>query len=81
LREARNQLFSAALTRRQTPARRAFELGEALMAQGDVRAADRQLRGYRPGGLPLQQARSGKSRDRREEKRTPVRLPSIGCLL
>lgn len=44
LREARNQLFSAALTRRQTPAGRAFELGEALMTQGDVRAADRQLR-------------------------------------
>ena len=44
LREARNQLFSAALTRRQTPAGRASELGEALMTRGDVRAADRQLR-------------------------------------
>ena len=44
LREARNQLFSAALTRRQTPAGRAFELGEALMIHGDARAADRQLR-------------------------------------
>lgn len=43
LREARNQLFAAALTRRETPAGRAIELGEALMTQGDARAADRRL--------------------------------------
>lgn len=40
LAEARNEIISAALNRRQTARGRAFELGEALMASGDPDFAD-----------------------------------------
>ncbi|HEY1124322.1 MAG TPA: pitrilysin family protein [Sphingobium sp.] len=43
LTEAKNQLLSAALVRRETASGRAFELGEALVTVGDAHAADRQL--------------------------------------
>ncbi|MDJ0978979.1 MAG: pitrilysin family protein [Erythrobacter sp.] len=43
LTEAKNQIFSAALSQRQTVRGRAFELGEALMSTGNPDAADIRL--------------------------------------
>lgn len=43
LREAKNELFAEALTRRQTAQGRAFELGEALVSTGNPDAADLRL--------------------------------------
>ena len=43
LREAKNEIFSAALANRETASGRAFELGEALVTIGDAQAADRRL--------------------------------------
>ncbi|MEL1251339.1 M16 family metallopeptidase [Aurantiacibacter gilvus] len=43
LAEAKNELISSALRRRETARGRAFELGEALVSTGDPRAADRRL--------------------------------------
>ncbi|QIG54632.1 insulinase family protein [Altererythrobacter sp. BO-6] len=43
LREAKNEIFSSALSSRQTAQGRAFELGEALVSTGDPDAADIRL--------------------------------------
>jgi len=43
LAEAKNELISSSLRRRETARGRAFELGEALVSTGDPRAADRRL--------------------------------------
>lgn len=43
LAEAKNEIFAAALRRRETVTGRAFELGEALVTTGDPRAADVRL--------------------------------------
>ena len=43
LREAKNEIFSSALSQRQTVRGRAFELGEALMSTGNPDAADIRL--------------------------------------
>src|SRR6185436_11554435 len=43
LREAKNEIFAAALANRETASGRAFELGEALVTVGDAHAADRRL--------------------------------------
>jgi zinc protease len=43
LNEAKNEIFSSALSSRQTAQGRAFELGEALVSTGDPDAADRRL--------------------------------------
>lgn len=43
LAEAKNELISDSLRRRETARGRAFELGEALVSTGDPRAADRRL--------------------------------------
>ena len=43
LAEAKNELISTSLRRRETARGRAFELGEALVSTGDPRAADRRL--------------------------------------
>lgn len=43
LKEAKNEILSAALARRQTAQGRAFELGEALVSTGDPDAADKRL--------------------------------------
>jgi zinc protease len=43
LAEAKNEIFAAALRRRETATGRAFELGEALVLSGDPRSADLQL--------------------------------------
>ncbi|WP_427968650.1 M16 family metallopeptidase [Altererythrobacter sp.] len=43
LREAKNEIFSSALSQRQTAQGRAFELGEALVSSGDPDAADKRL--------------------------------------
>ena len=43
LREAKNEIFSSALSQRQTVRGRAFELGEALMSTGNPEAADIRL--------------------------------------
>jgi len=44
LREAKNEIFSSALSRRQTVRGRAFELGEALVSTGNPDAADIRLK-------------------------------------
>ncbi|OBX17762.1 peptidase M16 [Erythrobacter sp. QSSC1-22B] len=43
LAEAKSELFSDSLSRRETARGRAFELGEALVSTGDPRAADKRL--------------------------------------
>lgn len=43
LAEAKNEIFSSALSQRQTVRGRAFELGEALVSTGDPDAADKRL--------------------------------------
>lgn len=43
LREAKSEIFSSALSQRQTAQGRAFELGEALVSSGDPDAADKRL--------------------------------------
>ncbi len=43
LREAKNEIFSSALSQRQTVRGRAFELGEALVSTGNPNAADIRL--------------------------------------
>lgn len=43
LREAKSEIFSSALSGRQTAQGRAFELGEALVSSGDPDAADKRL--------------------------------------
>jgi zinc protease len=43
LREAKNEILSSALRSRETARGRAFELGEALVATGDPKAADKRL--------------------------------------
>lgn len=45
LAEAKNEILSSALSRRETARGRAFELGEALVSTGDPRAADKRLAG------------------------------------